>query len=330
MRADEHSVTGIRRTLLASCVALAITAPLGGVITHAAPGDATATTSDTTISVVEGDSLVGLAHRYGVSVSALLRANSMTLASVIHPGNTMVIPAGATLPAPRASSATSGSSTSSGSATSGATAGTYIVQPGDALAGIAWRHGVKLGALVKANGLEVTSLILPGRSLAIPPATLPIPTARTAATPSAASAASATTAVAPSQSPAQSGTSIDTVLTYARAQVGVPYRFFSAGPDAFDCSGLVVAAFGEVGMSLPHQSRALAQRGTAVDWTTAAIEPGDLVFTSTVDDPAMITHVGIALGSQTWVQAIGGSRPVSITRLPSDTKIMAVRRIALP
>ena len=205
------------------------------------------------------------------------------------------------------------------------------MQSGDALAGIAWRHGVKLGALVKANGLEVTSLILPGRSLDIPPATLPIPALRTATTPSAPSAASATTATAaPSQSAARSGTSMDTVLTYARGQVGVPYRFFSAGPDAFDCSGLVVAAFGEVGMSLPHQSRALAQRGTAVDWTTAAIEPGDLVFTSTVDDPAMITHVGIALGSQTWVQAVGGSRPVSITRLPSDTKIMAVRRISLP
>lgn len=310
---------------------------MGGMITHAAPGDATATTTDTTISVVDGDSLVGLAHRYGVSVSALLRANSMTLASVIHPGNTLVVPAGATLPTSRASSGTSGSSTPSGSTASGAAAATYIVQSGDALAGIAWRHGVKLGALVKANGLEVTSLILPGRSLDIPPATLPIPAARTATTPSAPSAASgpsaasATTATAaPSPSPARSGTSIDTVLTYARGQVGVPYRFFSAGPDAFDCSGLVVAAFGEVGMSLPHQSRALAQRGTAVDWTTAAIEPGDLVFTSTVDDPAMITHVGIALGSQTWVQAVGGSRPVSITRLPSDTKIMAVRRISLP
>jgi cell wall-associated NlpC family hydrolase len=120
------------------------------------------------------------------------------------------------------------------------------------------------------------------------------------------------------------------VLTFLRAQVGVPYAFFRAGPDAYDCSGLVVAGFRQVGVNLPHQSRALAKLGAAVDWTTAPIAAGDLVFTSVVGDPNMITHVGIALDATTWVQAVGVGRPVSIGPLPPASKIMAVRRITLP
>jgi hypothetical protein len=74
----------------------------------------------------------------------------------------------------------------------------------------------------------------------------------------------------------------------------------------------------------------LAQLGTAVDWTTVPISAGDLVFTSAVNDPTMITHVGIALDATTWIQAVGVGRTVSIGALPPVSKIMAVRRIALP
>ena len=120
------------------------------------------------------------------------------------------------------------------------------------------------------------------------------------------------------------------LLSYATAQVGVPYQFFSAGPDTFDCSGLVVAAFRQIGMSVPHQSRALAKLGSPVDWRAEPIAAGDLVFTSAVGDPAQITHVGIALDSRRWVHAVGFGRTVSIHSLPAPDRIMAVQRIALP
>ena len=110
----------------------------------------------------------------------------------------------------------------------------------------------------------------------------------------------------------------------------MPYKFFSAGPDTFDCSGLVVAAFRQIGMSVPHQSRALARLGNAVDWRSEPIAAGDLVFTSAVGDPELITHVGIALDSLRWVHAVGFGRTVTIGTLPSTDRIMAVRRIALP
>ena len=110
----------------------------------------------------------------------------------------------------------------------------------------------------------------------------------------------------------------------------MPYQFFSAGPATFDCSGLVVAAFRQIGMSVPHQSRALARMGSPVDWRNSAIAAGDLVFTSAVNDPELITHVGIALDSRRWVHAVGFGKTVSIGAIPTTERIMAVQRIALP
>jgi cell wall-associated NlpC family hydrolase len=280
-----------------------------------------------------------VAWRHGIRLSALLRANSLQVTSVIHPGDTLVIPAGATVPTGALSSTRSAlaTTTSTAPASTASAAGTgsttsdYVVRSGDALASIAWRHGVSLGALVKANNIEVTNVILPGQTLRIPPATRPIPTTVAApAAPAATSSPAAAGVTPPPATAAAHGNSLQTLLSYATAQVGVPYKFFSAGPDTFDCSGLVVAAFRQIGMSVPHQSRALARLGSAVDWRNESISAGDLVFTSAVGDPNLITHVGIALDSRRWVHAVGFGRTVSIGTLPSADRIMAVQRIALP
>jgi cell wall-associated NlpC family hydrolase len=313
------------RIILATGVALTVTLPIFGGAASAAPtsgsGSTSTTTVETTITVRNGDSLAGVAWRHGIRLSALLRANSLQITSVIHPGDTLVIPAGATTPTHAVTSSRS----------TGSTAG-YVVRSGDALASIAWRHGVSLGALVKANSIDVTNVILPGQTLRIPPATRPIPT--TFAAPAASGATSSPTPTGvtppPATTAAARGNSLQTLLSYATAQVGVPYKFFSAGPDTFDCSGLVVAAFRQIGMSVPHQSRALARLGSAVDWRNESIAAGDLVFTSAVGDPNLITHVGIALDSRRWVHAVGFGRTVSIGTLPSADRIMAVQRIALP
>ena len=333
------------RIILATAVALSVVLPLFGGVASAAPADAATaearTTADTTITVRDGDSLAGLAWRHGVRLSELLRANSLVLTSVIHPGQSLVIPAGArvtvTPPASTTSRTTAAGSATTAAALSSASASDYVVVAGDALSSIAWRHGVSLGALLRANALEVTSLILPGRRLSIPPATRPIPTSVATPAPTTASApTTAATAPAAATSPAvtapaaSTGSSLDTLLSYATAQVGVPYQFFSAGPETFDCSGLVVAAFRQIGVSVPHQSRALARLGTPVDWRAEPIAAGDLVFTSSVGDPAHITHVGIALDSRRWVHAVGVGRTVSIHSLPAPDRIMAVQRIALP
>jgi peptidoglycan endopeptidase LytE len=319
------------RVILSTTCALAVLVPsFGGVATAAPPPAPTTTTANTTITVRAGDSLVGLARRYQITLSALLQANSLQLNSIIHPGDTLVIPAGATLPTTGGSTRTltATSSTPSASTSASSSNSDYVVVAGDALSTIARRHGVSLGALTRANGISATALIVPGQRLHVPPATRPIPPA---ALPSAVTRSSQpASTVSPPAVQAATSNSMQTMLNYATAQVGLPYRFFSAGPDAFDCSGLVVAAFRQVGVSVPHQSRSLARMGSPVDWKVDPIAAGDLVFTSSMDNPELITHVGIALDSKRWVNAVGLGRSVSISSLPSDSKIMAVQRIALP
>jgi LysM repeat protein len=333
-------MTRTARIILATGVALTVLLPLFGGVASAAPAGAattdTKTTVETTITVRDGDSLAGLAWRHGVRLSELLRVNSLQLTSVIHPGQTLVIPAGARVDATSTARPAVGAPATPTEASTSTTAGTdYVVVAGDALASIAWRNGVTLGALLRANSLEATSLIMPGRRLQIPPATRPIPTGIVSAAPAtarngAAAPTPASTSAPAATAPTSTGSSLDRLLSHATAQVGVPYQFFSAGPDTFDCSGLVVAAFRQIGMSVPHQSRALAKLGTAVDWRAEPIAAGDLVFTSAVGDPAQITHVGIALDSRRWVHAVGFGRTVSIHSLPTPDRIMAVQRITLP
>ena len=104
-----------------------------------------------TYVVKEGDVMERIARRLGVKLSALLAANGLEAESVIMPGRTLTVP-GADAP----------------SATTSSVGGTYVIKDGDVLERIARRHGIKLSALLAANGLEATSLILPGRTLTVP------------------------------------------------------------------------------------------------------------------------------------------------------------------
>ncbi len=65
-------------------------------------------------------------------------------------------------------------------------------------------------------------------------------------------------------------------VKFALAQIGKPYVFAAAGPRAYDCSGLTMAAWGKAGVRLPHLARAQFQMGHAV--SKSQLEPGDLVF----------------------------------------------------
>jgi peptidoglycan DL-endopeptidase CwlO len=85
-------------------------------------------------------------------------------------------------------------------------------------------------------------------------------------------------------------------LVAAMSRRGDPYVWGAAGPDEFDCSGLVVWAFAQVGISLPHYTGDLWNSGVHVP--RSALQPGDLVFFY-----ADISHVGIYLGDGLMVDA---------------------------
>lgn len=83
----------------------------------------------------------------------------------------------------------------------------------------------------------------------------------------------------------------------ALSKVGSPYSYGAVGPSSFDCSGLVMWAFRQAGVSLPHSSFAQYGMGRSV----SAIQAGDLVFFNTAGAGA--SDVGIATSSSTAVSA---------------------------
>jgi cell wall-associated NlpC family hydrolase len=99
--------------------------------------------------------------------------------------------------------------------------------------------------------------------------------------------------------PTTPSTKAQSAVAAALSKVGAPYSYGAAGPSSFDCSGLVMWAERQVGVSVPHSSYAQYGLGTAVP--SNQIQAGDLVFFNTAGGGA--SDVGIATGPTTAVSA---------------------------
>jgi cell wall-associated NlpC family hydrolase len=98
------------------------------------------------------------------------------------------------------------------------------------------------------------------------------------------------------------GTAAQQAVKYALAQLGKPYVWGAEGPNAFDCSGLVQAAYASAGVNLPRTARPQFRATTTVP--ISALVPGDLLFFATNKaDWNTIHHVGIYLGKGKMVHA---------------------------
>lgn len=102
------------------------------------------------------------------------------------------------------------------------------------------------------------------------------------------------------------------VVAFALAQLGKPYVWGAAGPSAFDCSGLTMAAWASVGVHLLHYTGDQQHEGRAV--STSSLVPGDLVLTPGSDPPApgVAGHVGIYLGDALVLSAIDPAQGVAV------------------
>ena len=107
-------------------------------------------------------------------------------------------------------------------------------------------------------------------------------------------------------------------VKYAMAQVGKAYVYGASGPNAFDCSGLTMAAWGKAGVGLPHS--AAAQFGSGPHVSESQLQPGDLVFYY-----SPISHVGMYIGGGKIVNAENPSAGVKVTDLHSMPYSGAVR-----
>ncbi|MEW9549046.1 C40 family peptidase [Nonomuraea sp. NPDC050783] len=86
-------------------------------------------------------------------------------------------------------------------------------------------------------------------------------------------------------------------LEFAFAQVGKPYRYGGTGPDAYDCSGLVQAAWRAAGVELPRTTYTQWSWGAARRVPLDALQPGDLLFSRGLG------HMGMYAGDGRMVHA---------------------------
>jgi peptidoglycan DL-endopeptidase CwlO len=108
-----------------------------------------------------------------------------------------------------------------------------------------------------------------------------------------------------------------TAIDFAVGESGKPYVWGATGPSSFDCSGLVLRAFGSAGVVLPRVAR--DQYGAGAHVPVAQAQPGDLLFWAyDSSDPDTIHHVALYLGDGKIMEAQQtgvplGVRPVSFT-----------------
>jgi len=123
----------------------------------------------------------------------------------------------------------------------------------------------------------------------------------------------------PSPFPGGGGGNRAVVVQAALTQVGAPYVWGGAAPGGFDCSGLVMWAFQQAGIALPHSSQALAQGGQPV--ALSDLQPGDvLTFYSDA------SHTGIYIGDGMMIHSSTFGVPVRVVPMDSSGPIYDARR----
>lgn len=112
-------------------------------------------------TIARGDTISGIAHKFGLDTHAVLKLNKLQPKTVIYPGQRIKLSgsAGATAAPAKAAPAKAAPAQAGGA--------TYTVKSGDTLGAIAARHGVKLSDVLSRNGLNMRSVIYPGQKIKI-------------------------------------------------------------------------------------------------------------------------------------------------------------------
>lgn len=309
-------------------------------------GKSTAVTSSTTYTVKSGDTLSGIAKKYGTTYTAIMKENNLE-STLILKGQTLKI----------------GGTTSSTTSTATTSSTTYTVKSGDTLSAIAKKYGTTYTAIMDLNGLKSTTLKI-GQKLTVK-GTVSTTTTKSPSTTSATTASAstvtytvklgdtlsgiakrygttykaimslnglnttfisvgqklkvtskstssittATTATASTTTSTASGTS---AVSLAKKYIGVPYVFGGSSPSGFDCSGFVYYVFKNVGKSV---SRLTAAGYYNIAKKVSTPQVGDLVFFSNTYK-AGVSHVGIYIGGGQMISASGSN--VNIASISSS------------
>ncbi|WP_030782829.1 C40 family peptidase [Streptomyces sp. NRRL S-920] len=127
-------------------------------------------------------------------------------------------------------------------------------------------------------------------------------------------AATASDSVAPASG------SVGTVISFLKAQLGDAYVMGASGPNAWDCSSLVQAAFKQAGVDLPRVSQDQSVAGTPVSLSN--IQVGDILYWG---GAGSAYHVGVYIGNGQYLDAANPSKGVVIQDLSGYPASGAVR-----
>ena len=283
------------RALLLSCVLSALS-----LCTTAA---AQSTPESSSVTVQVGDTAYSLARRAGLSVDALLALNGLT-APDLKVGQVLRLQ-----PEPRV----------------------HTVQAGETPYAISRRYGVSVDALLAANGLSEGAKIAVGQALTLP--TGAVDSGPALARVATAPAAPPTSNLRPAATLAAStpAAAAGDWRAAALAMIGTPYVYGGQSRSGTDCSGFVLQVFGPLGVKLPRVSAEQAQVGLPIE--VSALQPGDLVFFDTTGG-GRVTHVGIYLGDDQFVNANSYQGKVTVDRLLGDRywapRYLGARRVLDP
>ncbi|MFI9616033.1 C40 family peptidase [Streptomyces sp. NPDC052023] len=117
-----------------------------------------------------------------------------------------------------------------------------------------------------------------------------------------------------------SGGSVATVIAFLQAQVGDAYVMGASGPNAWDCSSLVQAAFKQVGVDLPRVSQDQSMVGT--DVSLSNLQVGDILYWG---GKGSAYHVGVYIGNGQYLDAANPSKGVVVQDLSGYPASGAVR-----